>query len=145
MLENLKAATFKVFETMFFLFPEAAAEAEVRFQGPAFQVWSPISGPKSFKVGLTVPLALAQKMAANFLGLEEDGLPEEQLVDVLRETVNMVAGDFLGREQASIAFHPEPPLSIRVDYADPKWRPHPHSLLFIVDDAGLEVFLARIK
>jgi hypothetical protein len=145
MLENLKAATFEVFETMFFLFPEAAVEVEVRFQGPAFQAWSPITGPKSFKVGLTVPLALAQKMATNFLGLKEDGLPQEQLADMLRETVNMLAGDFLGREQASVAFHPEPPHSLQVDFADQKWRPHPNSLLFIVDDVGLEVFLARMK
>src|SRR3990170_10974 len=103
MLENLKAATFEVFETMFFLFPETVAPHEVGLKGEAIKAWAPVTGPKSFKVGLTAPLALAQKMAAHFLGLEEEGAPPDSLEDVLREAANMVAGTFLSREQVAAA------------------------------------------
>jgi len=141
----LKAATFEVFETMFFLFPESLKEASVLFTDAAFQAWVPITGPKSFQVGLTVSPALAQKMATNFLGLEEDGLPEDKLEDVLREAANMVAGNFLSREGVSAAFRLESPRSQSLDFATQAWRPHTHHLLFTVADSGLEIFLERKK
>ncbi len=143
MLENLKAATFEVFETMFFLFPESLEEAGALFTGAAFQAWVPITGPKSFQVGLTVPHALAQKMATNFLGLEEDGLPGDKLEDVIREAANMVAGNFIGREGVSAAFRMEAPRSQRLDFATQAWRPHTYYLLFTLADGGLEIFLER--
>lgn len=145
MLENLKAATFDVFETMFFLFPEPIGEHEAAVNGFAFQAWTPVAGPKSFQVGLTVPLPLAQKMAANFLGLEEGELAGDKLEDMLREAAAMVAGNFLSREQVSAAFHLEPPQSSQLDGQAHRWRPHAHCLLFILEGHPLEVFLERIR
>jgi CheY-specific phosphatase CheX len=144
MLENLKAATFDVFETMFFLFPQSSEATEVRFADAAFQAWVPIVGPKSCQVGLTVPLALAQKMAANFLGTGEDASSRDELEDMVREAANMVAGNFLSREQAPASFHMEPPRSRGLDGGTPPWRSRPHGLLFTVDDHALEIFLEKI-
>jgi hypothetical protein len=143
MLENLKAATFDVFETMFFLFPETSGEHDCYFNGCALQAWSPVAGAKSFRVGLTVPLPLAQKMAANFLGLGEEEVEPATLTDILQEAANMVAGNFLGREGASAAFRLAPPESLQFDGKARKWRPHAHYLLFDLDNHNLEVFLER--
>lgn len=145
MLENLKAATFEVLETMFFLFPEAASGNEVGLKGDAIRAWVPVTGPKSFKVGLTAPLALTRKMAANFLGLEEERASPDSLEDMLREAANMVAGNFLSREQVSEAFHPETPHSQKLNFGAEPWLPQGHSLLLMVDDNGLEIFLERTE
>ncbi len=145
MLENLKAATFEVFETMFFLFPEALAEAGLPGSGPAAKAWVPVAGPRSFNIGLIVSLALARKMAMNFLGLREERLAQDKVEDVLREAANMVAGNFLSREQVSQAFRLEPPRFVRLDFHGQKWQPHDTCLLFWVDDDPLEVFLERTR
>jgi hypothetical protein len=39
----------------------------------------------------------AKMAAANFLGLDEEEVQDEDLADVMRELANMVGGDFLGR------------------------------------------------
>lgn len=143
MLENLKAATFEVFEGMFFLFPEPPLVQPPVFQGPGIRAWVPVRGPRNFRIGLTVPQSLAAKMAANFLGLTAEPTPE-QIQDVVREGANMVAGSFLAREKASAAFHLQPPQSQLLDLGDPHFRLCLNHLLFLVEEEGLEVFLEKI-
>ncbi|MDI6852453.1 MAG: chemotaxis protein CheX [Deltaproteobacteria bacterium] len=143
MLENLKAATFEIFETMFFLFPESSDGHDCLFDGCVLQAWSPVAGSKSFRVGLTVPLPLARKMAANFLGLGEEEVESATLTDILREAATMVAGNFLSREGASAAFRLAPPQSVQFDGETRKWQQHAHYLLFSLDNHNLEVFLER--
>ena len=105
MLESLKAATFEVLETMFFIFPESLEEVATLFHGPGLRAWVPVEGPKRFRVGLTVTLPLAREMAANFLGLEKDEVPPDKVEDVLKETATMVAGSFLSQETVPVAFY----------------------------------------
>jgi|UniRef100_A0A7C3WLC6 hypothetical protein len=143
MLENLKAATFEIFETMFFLFPESWEEGQMRFAGAGLMAWTPVTGPKSFHIGLVVPQSLAQKMAKNFLGLGEGGPEWENLEDLLQEAANMVAGTFLSREQVSQSYRLALPHSARINFDVNQWQPHDQHLLFMVDDHGLEVFLER--
>ena len=145
MVESLKAATFEVLETMFFLFPETLEEAAGLFHGPGLRAWVPVEGPKNFRVGLTVPLPLAQEMAANFLGLEKEEFPSDKLEDVLKEAANMVAGSFLSREQVPRDYNIQPPQSLRLDLDGQNWQENSHHLLLAVDDAGLEVFLEKTK
>jgi len=145
MLESLKAATFEVLETMFFIFPESLEETTDLFHGPGLRAWVPVEGPKNFRVGLTVPLPLAREMAANFLGLEKDEVPLDKLDDVLKETANMVAGSFLFHEQVPETFHLKPPQALRLNLDDQDWQENSHHLLLAVEDAGLEVFLEKTK
>ncbi len=145
MLENLKVATFEVLETMFFLFPENLGEASGLFHGPGLRAWVPVEGPKNFRVGLTVPLALAREMAANFLGLEKDEVPPEKIEDVVMETANMVAGSFLSKERVPEAFNPKPPQLLRLNLDNQNWEENSRHLLLAVEDAGLEVFLEQTK
>lgn len=143
MLENLKAATFEVLETMFFLFPESLEEGAAFFHGPGLRAWVPVEGPKNLRVGLTVSLPLAQEMAANFLGLEKAEVSPDKLEDLLKETANMVAGNFLTREQAPSTFNLKQPQILRLDLDGQDWRDNPHHILLAVEDAGLEVFLEK--
>lgn len=143
MLETLQAATFEVLETMFFLFPETPFLFSPAWQGWGFRAWVPVEGPKTFRVGLTVPERLALKMAANFLGQELSQPSQGQMEDAVREAANMVAGNFLGREQASAAFRIQPPQSMRLDLGSPGFRLSLNNLILLVDDDGLEVFLEK--
>jgi len=145
MLENLKAATFEVFEGMFFLFPELPLLEPPRWKGPGVRAWVPVNGPRQFCIGLTVPESLARKMAANFLGLGNQEPTPEQIQDVVREGANMVAGSFLAREGASAAFHLQPPRSQTLDLGAPHFRLNLNHLLFLVEEEeGLEVFLGKM-
>jgi len=145
MLENLKAATFEVLETMFFIFPEGLEEAANLFHGPGLRAWVPVVGPKNFRIGLTLPVSLAREMAANFLGLEKDEVPPDRMEDVVKETANMVAGSFLTKEQVPEAYNLKPPEALRLDLDAQDWQENSHHLLLAVEDAGLEVFLEKTK
>lgn len=145
MLTSLKAATFEVLETMFFIFPESLEETADLFHGPGLRAWVPVEGPKNFRVGLTVPLPLAREMAANFLGLEKDEVPPDSLEDVLKETANMVAGAFLTQERVPETFQLQPPQALSLNLDDQNWQENSHHLLLAVEDAGLEVFLEKTK
>jgi hypothetical protein len=145
MLESLKAATFEVLETMFFIFPENPEEDADILHGPALKAWVPVRGPKNFRVGLTVPLGLAREMAANFLGLEKDEVAPDSLEDVVKETANMVAGIFLCKEKAPVVFHLESPEVLRLDLDRGNRQENSHHIILAVGDAGLEVFLEKTK
>ena len=145
MLESLKAATFEVLETMFFIFPENPDEDGTIFQGQVLKAWVPVKGPKNFRVGLTVPEALAKEMAANFLGLEKDEVKPDNLEDVVKETANMVAGSFLAKERAPQAFQLGSPEVLRLNLDGNKWMENSHRVILTVDDLGLEVFLEKTK
>jgi CheY-specific phosphatase CheX len=143
MIENLKAATFEVLETMFFIFPESLEEASTLFHGPGLRAWVPVEGPKNFRVGLTLSLALAREMAANFLGLEKDEVPPEKMEDVVKETANMVAGSFLSKEKAPDTFNLKPPKALPLDLDGQIWQENAHHVLLAVEDSGLEVFIDK--
>jgi hypothetical protein len=147
MVKSLKAATFEVLETMFFIFPETLEEAAELLHGPGLRAWVSVEGPKNFRVGLTVPLSLAQEMAANFLGLEleKEEFPPDKLEDVLKEAANMMAGNFLSREQVPQEYNLLPPQSLQLDLDSQDWQENSHHLLLAVEDAGLEVFLEKTK
>jgi hypothetical protein len=102
MLESLKAATFEVLETMFFILPENLEDTTDLFHGPGLRAWVPVEGPKSFRVEMTVPLAL--EMAANFLGLEKNEVPQYKLDDVLKETATWWPAPFWLRNRSPKVF-----------------------------------------
>ncbi len=143
MIESLKAAIFEVLETMFFIFPEVLEEVPKLFHGPGLRAWVPVEGPKTFRVGLTLPESLAQEMAANFLGLEKDEVSPERVEDVVKETANMVAGNFLSKEHVPDAYNLKPPEATRLDLDAQNWQENSHHILLAVEDVGLEVFLEK--
>ena len=144
MLAKLKAATFEVLETMFFMFPESLEEGEIlRTRGPFLRSSVTIAGPQSIRIGLQVPQSLARKMAANFLGTEEDQISQEQMEDILKETSNMLAGSFLSKLEASAAFKLQTPVIQLLSAEDQKKKKLEKSLRFDVDEELLELFVEK--
>jgi hypothetical protein len=142
MLAELKAATFEVLETMFFLFPESLEE-ERRVRGPFLRAWVTIAGPQSLRLGLLVPQNLARKMAANFLGVSEEEIYQPEMEDVLRETVNMMAGALLSRMEASGAFKLQTPKAEWISEDGQKPKAPANRLLFEVEEDVLELFVEK--
>ena len=144
MLAKLKAATFEVLETMFYLFPESLEEGEVvPTQAPFLRSWVTIAGPQSICIGLLVPQSLARKMAANFLGTGEEEIYQPEMEDVLKETTNMMAGAFLSKMEASAAFKLQTPEVQWLAAAEkPKKKPL-NRLRFEVDDELMELFVEK--
>lgn len=95
----LRNVTSEILETMFFLFlePVEAENGPPAFSGeiPAVQARIVLQGPQPYMLVITVPLALAREMAANFLGQRSPELPIAKLNDIVKEFAQMVAGTFL--------------------------------------------------
>ena len=144
MLSNLKAATFEVLETMFYLFPETLEDGEVLpARGPFLRSWVTIAGPQSICMGLQVPQSLARKMAANFLGTEEEEISQPEMEDILKETSNMMAGAFLSKMEASGAFKLQTPEAQWVKTDEKQKKTPVNRLRFDVDDELMELFVKK--
>ena len=144
MLAKLKAATFEVLETMFFLFPESLEEGEMlRSPGPFLRSSVIIAGPQSIRIGLQVPQTLARKMAANFLGTDEAEISAAQMEDILKETSNMLAGSFLSKLEGATALKLQTPVIESLSAAEKKNRETGKSLRFEVEEEVLELFVEK--
>jgi len=141
MLKILRAATFEVLETMFFLFPESAEGIDLEFQGPGLRAWVPVSGPQPFSIGITVPLELARELAANFLGVPSPEVSPEDLDDVMRELANMIVGAFLVQSRAAAVFRLTPPELQHLELHRRSVLENKNQILLGVGEYGLEVFL----
>lgn len=143
MLANLKAVTFEVLETMFFLFPEAVEDTDLQAQGRCLQAWVPVSGPQTFRLGLLVTENLAKQMAANFLGSTEAEISSERMEDILKETANMMGGAFLSRLQASQAFNLQVPEARWVTVKESTGKTNPNRMVFEVEEEAMEIFIEK--
>lgn len=90
--EILATSIFEVFEKMFFVFAEPfqgddqayRLQASVRFEGPC-----------GGRMRILLTSGLAKTMAKNMLNLEEDEINDTIMADCVRESINMVCGNFL--------------------------------------------------
>ncbi len=94
--QNLRKVISNVLESMFFIFIEPVSVSE-RAEGLKRASFSQVSisldSPgQGMDCDFYFDTSLAGQMAANFLGVESGDLSAEQILDVLKEMVNMVAG-----------------------------------------------------
>jgi len=110
MCQSVSSVMSKIFETMFFLdiepqemgkVPGTPAalrpnSADVEGQSGEF-IRSRIQfdGPRSGRISLILPAALAKLMAKNFLGLEEEEPSRSQTRDMAGELANIISGNLL--------------------------------------------------
>jgi len=94
-LQVLKEVIFSVFDTMFFLFPEAVESEKDLPVLPDnyFRAFLHLNDNKWLLI-LRGSEKLADTMAKNFLG-QEGPIDESEIADVFREAVNVIAGNFL--------------------------------------------------
>jgi len=105
--QNLRKVISNVLESMFFIFiePVSAGECARDLTGVNFhQVQIILTGPRQkLDLDFFFAASLAEQMAANFLGVEICDINNLQVLDVLKEMVNMVAGG-LGSETRSFQY-----------------------------------------
>ncbi len=105
-LQILKEVIFSVFDTMFFLFPEAVeSEKDLpALPDDYFRAFLHLNDNKWLLI-LRGSEKLADTMAKNFLG-QEGPVDESDVADVFREAANVIAGNFLlklgGEDRVSI-------------------------------------------
>lgn len=101
MFEHIRNAAISVasniFETMFFTFLEVEEDnnRSTDFKPSSVFLRGEIEfeGKHTGRLILYLPVELAQTMASNFMGLEEEKASESQAVDVVNELCNMICGN----------------------------------------------------
>jgi len=120
----------KVFETMFYLSVETLEEDEV--PEPIEADPSPVTGEpvekspprflrseigfqgkKSGKIRLHIPYDLARKLAANFMGVDDNDLSESQVLDMVGELNNMLAGNLFSLLDKTNGYQLTVPMTVR--------------------------------
>jgi hypothetical protein len=82
-------------------------------------------------------------MAANFLGTSEEEISQAEMEDILKETINMLAGSFLSKLEASAAFKLQTPLIQILSDEERKKKEPAKSLRFEVEEEVLELFVGK--
>ena len=90
--EMLMTAIFEVFEKMFYLFAEP-----LRGGGGDYQMKSAVSfsGPVSGDIEISLSRGIAHNMVQNMLNLAQDEITEPVLADCIKESINMICGNFV--------------------------------------------------
>jgi CheY-specific phosphatase CheX len=98
----LTTAIFEVFEKMFYVFSEP-----VQADGEHYQMKSSInfSGPVSGEINILLNRAIAETMVKNMLGFDEDEINEVIMADCVKESINMICGNFLRKLDPDRVFH----------------------------------------
>lgn len=100
--ETMRLSISEVFEKMFYIFLEPLddenneydMEAAIRFEGS-------LSG----EIKILLSREIAKTMIQNMLNIEEDKITEHDMEDCLKEAVNMICGNFLGKFDSTEVFN----------------------------------------
>lgn len=100
--EILTAATFEVFEKMYYIFSEPAYT-----EGGDYYLKSSIQfiGPSNGEVQLLLSRGVSEAMAENMLGLDQNEITRAILADCGKECINMICGAFLRGLDSEKPFH----------------------------------------
>lgn len=100
--EILTTAIFEVFEKMFYVFSEP-----LRSEGENYQMKSTINfnGPVSGEIHIFLNRPIAEMMVTNMLGLDDGEINESIMADCIKESVNMICGNFLRKLDPDRVFH----------------------------------------
>jgi CheY-specific phosphatase CheX len=116
----LRASLEKTLEMMFFTMPDAVSANAERPDGDLVVVRLAFQGTPPGTLGLLVSERLAQSLAANFTGWdEESALPSEKVMAVIGELANMVCGAVLSKIESDESFDLETPNPILVPAGEP--------------------------
>ena len=100
--EMLTTAIFEVFEKMFYVFSEP-----LQSDAEDYQMKSTINfnGPVSGEIQILLNKAIAETMVKNMLGLEEEAISQPVIADCVKESINMICGNFLRKLDPDRVFH----------------------------------------
>lgn len=100
--EMLMAATFEVFEKMFYIFSEPL---DTELADPDVLSSIRFAGPASGKMRLFLSRGVAAAMTENMLGLDRSEITHPILADCVKECTNIICGNFVRKFEAERTFH----------------------------------------
>jgi len=139
--EMLTMAIFEVFERMFYVFSEP-----LQSDGEDYQMKSTINfnGPVSGEIQILLNKAIAETMVKNMLGLEEEEISQPVIADCVKETINMICGNFLRKLDPDRVFHLSIPtfemISEKIHHVQEGIDQEVH-LTFATDTGNMEVIM----
>lgn len=139
--EMLTTAIFEVFEKMFYVFCEP-----LQSDGKGYQMKSAISfsGPVSGEIRIFLTRGIAETMVKNMLGLDKDEINESIMADCIKESINMICGNFVRKLDPERLFHLSIPtfelISDNLHNGQEKKDREIH-LTFAADDGNIEVVM----
>ena len=109
MMKTMREATSNVLETMFYQpvqIRDTNCSLQKWFSGKQFLVGATLSfnGPSAGSFYLLLPATMVTGITANFLGIEEEKINEEQKKDTVKESLNMIGGHMLSLFDTEGAF-----------------------------------------
>jgi len=99
--KTLQNSIFEVFEKMFFVFLENSDQKSMKYR---WAVSIGFTGRSSGRLALYFSGALSNLMVRNMLSLSDDEVTQRLREDCIKESVNMVCGDFLRNYDSSLVF-----------------------------------------
>jgi len=151
MLENVRRAAIsavsKVFETMFFIFPdlreESGGSSPSLFQVAEDSLRGEIGfrGNAAGTVRLYLPFCLALAMASNFMGCEGEAPSEIQVKDTVNELCNMICGNLVSQWDKKTVWNISLPRTgpISSPEAEKEWTASEIILDFMAEEQGLRL------
>jgi CheY-specific phosphatase CheX len=103
--EMLMMAIFEVFEKMFYLFVEPLRDGAGDYDLTAAVNFN---GPVEGSIRISLSRGIAETMVQNMLNLEKDEITEPLMADCVKESINMICGNFVRKLDPEKVF----PLSI---------------------------------
>ena len=99
--QKLNSAAVEVFGTMYYtpveLLDDIPAEDQWQLEEKYVRTAIDFTGPHESQMRFYFPFSLAVSIAGGFLGQDEADLSQEQINDTMKESANMIVGNFLGR------------------------------------------------
>jgi CheY-specific phosphatase CheX len=99
--QALTSSIFEVFERMFYVFLEPADKPDGEYH---YRADINFSGPLSGELTAIFSRPLAEVMLKNMLNVGEDEINDQLMEDCLKESLNMICGNFLSKYDSGQVF-----------------------------------------
>jgi CheY-specific phosphatase CheX len=139
--EILTTAIFEVFEKMFYIFSEPLPGSGGEYH---MQAAINFSGPGNGSMQILISHGIAETMVKNMLGLDEDEINEPIVGDCIKESLNMICGNFLRKLDPERLFHLSIPTfeMISENFTESQGRTdHEIHLAFAADEGNMAVIM----
>ena len=139
--EMLTRAIFEVFERMYYIFSEP-----LKGNGGNYQMKSTInfSGSANGSIQLFLSRGIAEAMVKNMLNLQQDEIDLPIMADCVKESLNMICGNFVRKLDPERVFDLSlPTFEMISDDADkgPEVMDHQVSLTFVADGGNVRLIM----
>lgn len=137
----LTTAIFEVFERMYYIFSEP-----LKGSGGNYQLSSTIkfSGSANGRIQIFLSRGIAETMVKNMLNLQQDEIDLPIMADCVKESLNMICGNFVRKLDPERVFDLSiPTFDMIPDGCDkgPEVRDHQVDLTFVADGGNMRLIM----